>query len=88
MPGCANAFANRGRIVKMDNRDSDDLILDPRFFNGLLAAVTAVAASKTNLLRLWPTGIETPQRPPRIALSVIALSYTLLPPTHLATGLW
>jgi hypothetical protein len=36
MPGCANAFANRGRIVKMDNRDSDDLILDPRFFNGLL----------------------------------------------------
>jgi len=36
MPGCANAFADRGRIVKMDNRDSDDLILDPRFFNSLL----------------------------------------------------
>jgi hypothetical protein len=35
MPGCANAFADRGRVVKMDNRDSD-FILDLRFFNSLL----------------------------------------------------
>jgi hypothetical protein len=27
VPGCANAFAGRGRIVKMDNRHSD-FILD------------------------------------------------------------
>jgi hypothetical protein len=35
VPEWAHAFARRGRIVKMDNRDSD-FILDLRFFNSLL----------------------------------------------------
>ena len=35
MPEWAHAFARRGHIVKMDNRDSD-FILDLRFFNSLL----------------------------------------------------
>jgi hypothetical protein len=38
MPGCANAFVGRGRIVKMDNRNSD-FIHDLRFFNSLLKAL-------------------------------------------------
>ena len=39
MPEWAHAFARRGRIVKMDNRDSD-FILDLRFFNSLLGVET------------------------------------------------
>jgi hypothetical protein len=35
VPEWAHAFARRGRIVKMDNRDSD-FILDLRFFNSML----------------------------------------------------
>lgn len=44
MPEWAHAFARRGHIVKMDNRDSD-FILDLRFFNSLLGPVGRVSKS-------------------------------------------